>query len=97
MDQETARTLLQEAVEIGPPRKAACKPPRGRRRRACLFAALALEQMHESGGELDVLDAARDLARGIREHLECVLCHNGLIGERLGRVLVLGGLLIESG
>lgn len=52
MDQETARTLLQEAVDIGPPRKAACKPPRGRRRRACLFAALALVLLVVLGGGL---------------------------------------------
>ena len=34
-----------------------------------LLAALALEQVHEAGGELDVLEAAADLALGVGEHL----------------------------
>ncbi|GLK26048.1 hypothetical protein GCM10017607_33670 [Microbacterium thalassium] len=34
-----------------------------------LLAALALQQVHEAGGELDVLDAAADLALRVREHL----------------------------
>ena len=34
-----------------------------------LLGVLALQQVHEPGGELDVLDAAADLALGIRENL----------------------------